>query len=314
MPRREVVISQDGRGGGISYVEDGASIPFSWEFAMSPSLAMIWGPARATWDAAYPWAAGRQEAIYTFVGAEVVRQKAAGCRVRFDLEAGTMDILHGAPAEPPDEPRGAPPPASEALLRFLASVPPSWHSWEVGEHYDLKALAELTGGEREEALEALASRETGWREVEALALLDLPGAEPGIRAALTHHLSIDARLAAAEALAPRDRSIDLEATLAREIRRLHRPAEGLDRALRLAALLQSPAIRQALLWASYNGTDCAPRCAELLLQQVAPATSPEERGAILGGLGLHVSSFARDAAFQRLTAALGMELDRSQWE
>jgi len=87
-----VEITTSGRGGSITYREGAHTIGFDWEFAMDPALALIWGPQEADWDAACPWAPGRQKSIYEYVGAEVVRQKAPGGRFEYDLERGELTI------------------------------------------------------------------------------------------------------------------------------------------------------------------------------------------------------------------------------
>ncbi len=97
-PGPAVTITQTGRGGSIRYSEGERSIHFDWEFAMSPTLALIWGPKSALWNAEYPWAAGRQREVYEFVGAEVVRQKASDAHFEYDLDAGTMDLISGPAA------------------------------------------------------------------------------------------------------------------------------------------------------------------------------------------------------------------------
>ncbi len=314
MPHAEVEITQGGRGGGITYREGTLRIPFDWEFAMSPTLALIWGPKAAGWDAAFPWAAGRQREVYEFVGSEVVRQKANDAWFAYDLEAGTMDIIEGKKPIRTPTPSGEPPEPSQAYVRFQASVVPVWQSWQPGQHYDVEALAGLAPEELAEVVAMLSARETTWREVEALAVIPLPAAQQALRAAVTHHLSIDTRLAAAEALHRADPAFDLETVLARQLRALHRPAEGLERALRLAAEHPTPVIHQALLWASYNATDCAPACAELLLKlrgTSAPPHAPEFEAMLLK-LGYHNSSFDRSAAFEALSHAVGMVLDTTQ--
>lgn len=311
MPSAEVTITQTGRGGGIHYHEGRHSIPFDWEFGMSPALALIWGPKAAQWDAQFPWAAGRQAKVYDFVGAEVVRQKASGHHFSYDLDAGTMDILEGG-APTIVRPAAAPPRKhSEAYERFLESVIPVWQSWEENQHYDVAALAGLDPEELPAAAALLTGRDITWREVDALAAIKLPAAREAVQAALTHHLSIDTRLAAAEALHAADPGFDLETLLARQIRALNRPTEGLRRSLRLAASHPTPAIQQALLWSSYNCTDCAPACAELLLTLRGVVTPPldAETKALLADLGYHNSSFTRSAAFETLCKRVGMQLD-----
>jgi hypothetical protein len=88
-----VDIKTSGRGGQIFYREGDHTITFDWEFAMSPALALVWGPARADWDKTCPWAAGRQASICDFVGAEVVRQQAPGGAFECDLDRGELTIL-----------------------------------------------------------------------------------------------------------------------------------------------------------------------------------------------------------------------------
>lgn len=240
-PTPSVNVTTSGRGGGITYREDGREIGFDWEFAMSPAVALVWGPKRSEWASQYPWAVDRQAAIYDFVGAEVVRQRAADGAFEYDLDLGHLTILN-------------------------SSSPPA-------------------RARRAEAAAAAA-------------------------AALQQHTSVDARLAAAETL-QRDDPSTFEGVLAREIRRLSRAEDGLERALRLAAAHPTDTVRQALLWASYNATVCAPRCAALLLAMTGAATEPFDTNvqSMLGKLGKHTSDVDRDAAFANLSTRVHMVLD-----
>ena len=240
-PTPVVDIEISGRGGGMTYRESDHTVSFSWEFGMAPEIVLIWGPKRAGWDSQYPWAAGRQAAIFDFVGAEVVRQKVPDGAFESDLDQGFLTIL--------DE-RGA-------RARGL--------------HVDKSAAA----------------------------------AEE-----LRRHTSVDARVAAAEATGD---SATIEAALAREIRRLYQPGDGLDRALRLAAAHPTEVIRQALLWASYNATECAPRCAEtlMMLTNTLPAPPTPDVQSMLSRLGRHTSDVDRRAAFEDLSRRVGMTLDYS---
>ncbi len=239
-----VEITTSGRGGGYTYREGANSIAFDMEFGMAPELALAWGPKRSEWDARYPWAIGRQAAIYAFVGAEVVRQKAPGGAAEFDLELGHLTILN----------------------------------------------------------------ETGAR-ARGLYVSNAAAAAK----ALKEYNSLDARLAAAEETLADDAPA-FEVVLAREIRRLYGPEDGLDRALRLAASHPTETIRQALLWASYNATLCAQRCAGLLLVLTGAATEPFDADvqSMLGKLGKHTSDFARSDGFADLCKRVGMVLDQSQ--
>jgi hypothetical protein len=323
-----VDITQSGRGGSIRYVEGAHTIDFGWEFAMPPAIALIFGPGARGWDAAFPWAAGRQAAVYDVVGSEVVRQQASSGSYAVELGSGCITIYReraresqprgprvrhaSAPTAPVPE-RAPIAPRDPVWTRFAASVVPSWASWpDDVTTYDLAALTELSPPDREAAAALLRARDASWREVEALALLDVPAAWAGVQEALVHHLSLDTRLAAAEALHRRDPTLDLGAVLTREIRQLHRPSDGLARALRMAERHDTPAVRQALLWASVNATTCAPSCARLLLELAGLDPATPELQATLGQLGLHVSAFTRDDGFAKLCRAVGMELDTSQ--
>jgi hypothetical protein len=240
-----VEVTTTGRGGGITYREGDRSIAFDWEFGMTPALALVWGPARAHWDAQVPWAPGRQKEIYEFVGAEVVRQKAPDGGYEYDLERGELTIL------------------------------------------------DTTG-----------ARKQGHAAKKAAAAAD----------ELRLYVSADARLARAEEMARDGRLKSIEDILAREIRRLSQPQDGLERALRLAAAHPTATIRQALLWASYNATLCAPACAGLLLTMTGAAKEPFDADikAMLGKLGRHTSDTARSEAFAELSKRVKMVLDQSQ--
>src|SRR5262249_24278255 len=138
-----------------------------------------------------------------------------------------------------------------------------------------------------------------------------PKARAAVDEASRHHLSVDVRLAAAEALLARGALPDLEPVLVRELKVLNRRADGLARALRLAQAHPSPAVKQALLWASWNQTECAPDCAGLLLKLVGGTRAVEAMAGVLTGLGLHTSFFQRKAAFEALCQKVGMPLDPS---
>ena len=294
-----VEITEAGAGGSILYAEDRFAVRFSWEFARSPALVLVFGPPARGWEGA------RQAEIYAFVAAEIVRQKAPGRAYEIDLDEGVITILEHATARPPAPGR------SPALARFLASIPPVRDQWAQNEHYDLAALAELDPAERAHAVTLLANRDATWREVEALAAIDDPAARAAVDRALEHHLSIETRLCAAEAMHRQGRLADLDRFIARALRQLARPSDGLDRTLRLAAAHPSETVRQALLWASWNCTDCALPCAALLLALTAATHEPFDAGvrAMLAKLGLHNSAYDRQDAFAALCSLVRMDLD-----
>ncbi len=320
MPETSVETTQSGGGGSIYYHEGTRTISFDWEFAASPALVLICGPTADVWDRMHVWAAGRQEEIYNLVAEEVVRQKAPGYRYFVDTAGGTITIApkptKKAEEEPPASKRKARAPRdqhSAACKRFMASVPPGFEAWRDDQAYDVAAIPQMTAAERKEILAMLQGRDVTWREVVAFAAIPTAEARQALQAALQHHLSIDVRLAAADALDRQGSMENLEAFLAKQIRLLHNPREGLGRALVMAERHPSETIKQALLWASYNQTECAPHCARLLIKQTGAAT--ESTGApvdeMLSHLGLHNSSFTRQAAFEKLSKLVGMTLDNS---
>jgi hypothetical protein len=311
-----VEIEQSGRGGSIYYRADEHSITFGWEFATPPALALIFGPTSQVWESEYPWAKGRQREIFEFVGAEVVRQKAPGYYFDYDVESGVMAILkkspqHRAAARAKKRGAASPPKHSPAYEKFLSSVVPIWEQWRDDQTYDVAAIAKMTAGERKEVFGLLTGRDVTWREVEALAAIDTPEARAAVDEASKHHLSIDTRLAAAEAMHRQGRLPDLDSFLAKQIRQLYQLANGLRRALLLAERHPSETVKQALLWASTNQTECAPECAKLLLALTGAAEEPFDAAVeqMLEKLGLHNSYFDRKAAFDELCRRVAMQLD-----
>lgn len=313
-----VEIEQTGRGGSIYYHEKEHTITFGWEFAMPPALALIFGPTSQIWDSAHPWAAGRQREIFELVGAEIVRQKAPGYYFDYDVESGLMSILKRS-----EEARtkgfrskkrrtaATVPKHSKAYEKFLASVVPIWEQWQENQTYDVSGIAKMTAEERDEVVSLLTGRDATWREVDALAVIDTPAARAAVDEASQHHLSIDARLAAGEAMHQQGRLPDIDTFLARQLHLLYQPSNGLQRALRLAENHPSETVKQALLWASYNQTECAPECAKLLLALTGAAKEPFDADVkqMLEKLGLHNSYFDRKAAFDDLCRRVKMELD-----
>ena len=279
-----VEISDGGRAGSITYREGRHTAAFDWEFALSPALAIITGPRASEWDRSCPWAVGRQAEIFEHVASEVVRQKASGCRPEIDLAAGVITIL---------QPSGG----ARARRRGKKRVSP------------LDPAAALGDAELEEFIDLILSEGISGPTVDALGQIDHPRANAAVEEASRHHLSVDVRLAAAEALHRRGRLADLEPVLTRELRALNRPADGLARALRLAEARPTPAMRQALLWASWNQTECAPECARLLLTLAGGREAVDAMSAVLPRLGLHSSHFDRKAAFDALCQRVGMTLD-----
>lgn len=334
MPKPIVEITQSGRGGSIYYRESVNTVAFDWEFALSPVLAEILGTKSKDWDETHPWAAGRQVEIFDFVAKEVVRQKTDDCAFEIDVDAGSI-VVFQLPAKFLDlrnrrlagpswkssklsrkgvkrSTRGSEK-STRAYKDFMASVPAPGGSWAEGQAYNLVAFKKMSEAEKQMVVALLAGRDVTWREVAVFNADGSPKSVAALQAAVEHHLSIDTRLAAAEALAKRGRMPELERFLSRQIRMLDRPENGLGRALTLAAKYSSEIVRQALLWASYNATDCAPQCARLLLLLTEAAKEPfsSEIEKLLSQLGRHSSYFDRKAAFDQLCGLLKMELQQA---
>src|SRR5262249_32847966 len=239
------------------------------------------GPKSSEWDRACPWASGRQAEIYQQVAQEVIRQKAPGCRFELDLAAGVITIFQREDANPSPRKGKKPKRSSDPL-------------------------AELPEADVEELIELLLLEGMTGPAVDGLGQIPHPPARALVAEASQARLAVDGGRAAAEALHARGELPHLEPTLVREIRALHQPTDGLRRALRLAEIHPTPAVKQALLWASWNATDCAPECARLLLKLVLGRDVPEAVLAVLPRLGLHNSYFDRKAAFEALSQAVGM--------
>src|SRR5512144_1784047 len=274
MPR--VQISDGGRAGTVTYREGLHTASFDWEFAMSPALAVISGPKARDWDRVCPWAAGRQGEVLEHVAGEVIRQKAGGCTPEIDLAAGTITLLEPRRREKGRKRRGS------------------------SKRGALDPLGELATGEIEEFIDLILREGMSGPTVDALAQIDHPRARAAVDEAVRHHLSVDVRLAAAEALHARGALADLEPVLTRELRLLNRREDGLARVLRLAEAHPTPAVKQALLWASWNQTECAADCARLLLKLVGGPEAVDAMGPVLPGLEFHTSFFQRKAAFEAL--------------
>ncbi|HLY62039.1 MAG TPA: hypothetical protein VKV95_14955 [Terriglobia bacterium] len=299
MPKPTVEITTSGRGGSILYKDGDKAIKFDWEFALPPALALIFGHTSQHWDKNFPWASARQEEIYKYVAEEVVRQKAPESAYEIDLDSGTLTILMAGFAQ-----------RAKPLNRFMASL--TTKPTGSADQYDIAAIGELTKSERKQAVELITTRGgVTWREVEALAAIGTPEARAAIDAASEDHLSIDTRLAAAEVMNRGGRRADFDIFLARQIRQLSNPANGLSRALEIASRHPSETVKQALLWASYNATECAPHCAGLLLTLAGLGQEPfdDHFKLMLQKLDLHNSYFDRKAAFEELCKILKMDLD-----
>jgi hypothetical protein len=83
----KVEIEQTGRGGTITYTEDGGSLSFDWEFAIGGADVFVTTPE--LWDANCrgrnaAWAEGRRQEILERVAEEVRRQKATSATLSIE--------------------------------------------------------------------------------------------------------------------------------------------------------------------------------------------------------------------------------------
>jgi hypothetical protein len=93
MSSRRVSISEQGRSGDVVFDEDGHTISGWWEFAGGDAVAIVCMGSADQWQRSHPWAVERRAEILRFVGDEVVRQKAGGCKAEIDLEGGWINIV-----------------------------------------------------------------------------------------------------------------------------------------------------------------------------------------------------------------------------
>lgn len=106
-----VLITEQGRGGTVTYREPGGDIPMTWEFGGNDVVAMIRFEEEAVWIAWYPWAASRRKEILQRVADEAIRQKAPSCLAEIDERSGWINLRQAAPP-PLSPPVGAPVPLS----------------------------------------------------------------------------------------------------------------------------------------------------------------------------------------------------------
>jgi hypothetical protein len=135
---------------------------------------------------------------------------------------------------------------SEAWRRFMASTDIDYERWHDGTPYDLAALAELEGDERDEAEAWLLARaDEDWRDQEGLLAL---GTSRGRQAVIRQlrHGTIVMRLAAARRLSP-DPTLgaDVEAAVIDGLA-VAEFGGGLTDAFELAVASPTPPVRDAL--------------------------------------------------------------------
>jgi flagellar hook-basal body complex protein FliE len=227
-----------------------------------------------------------------------------------------LDRAEGKPpaedSKPKKKKRTAEPKHTAAFKQFRKTIEQSIIQSD-GVVYDITSLAEMTEAERAEIAQLLVNRgNITAREIPVLEAIDTAEARAAVDAASKDHLSVETRLAAATAMQAGGRAGDFEQTLAKQIRAVSRLQDGAARAMELAKEHPSETIKQALLWASWNQTECAPGCAATLCALCGKNSSDPALRPMLEKLGVHNSYFDRKKAFEELCKAVGMELDTSQ--
>ena len=199
-------------------------------------------------------------------------------------------------------------PGESASARFARSMQLDYERWHDGVGYDLAALDDAGPDERA-AIEAmlLAHAPPGWRDVEALALLDTPRARAALRSWMDDG-SAEVRLAVARH-APA--LIDERQRVASLVRALE-TAElygGLTQALDEAAWLHPPEVIAALLrGALERDGEVAVHLAALLLFVHGRAEAPFDMAHRPFLLRFNTADRgAREAAFAELCLRLGLD-------
>lgn len=152
---------------------------------------------------------------------------------------------------------------SIAYQQFLDSVPLNYERWHDGESMNLEALSQVTAAERAEICTRLCAGPVTWRELEALAAIDLPMAWQTIENAFEKSTDPDTRLAAAEILHKAGRLPGIDRVIARELRAVG-IGTGLTRALLLAEEHPTDAVKRGLFESAIAGTEASIHSAALL--------------------------------------------------
>lgn len=87
-----VTITEEGRSGSVHYEAEGRRISGWWEFAGGDAVAIVSMGSASEWQQRHPWAMEHRAGILRFIGEEVVRQKAGGCKAEIDTEGGWIEI------------------------------------------------------------------------------------------------------------------------------------------------------------------------------------------------------------------------------
>lgn len=207
--------------------------------------------------------------------------------------------------------------SAEAVKKFEDSMIMDFDMWHDGEGYDLSAIDDMTAEERKQVAQLLKGREQTWRELEALAALDMEDVDDLIEETSSKSDSANNRITAASALHERGKmdKAEFETLLCNEIRKLTGKGDGAIKILLEAEAMPTEKVKQALLWSSWNSTDDSMSCAARLLYLSGKAEDQLawSHREWLFDLKPNNSYFTRKKAFDKLCELCGMELDTSQW-
>lgn len=151
---------------------------------------------------------------------------------------------------------------SDAYRRFTSSMQIDYEKWREGIGYDLEALSELEPAELKSIVSTLSQKLTStpdWRDVDALAAIELPEARKALKKAAEKCSKPDVRLRAVEALADAGVNNDLEGEIVKQLQAAKTSGEY-SYALDLAEEHPTPAVKRAVLELAYEGQDRVCRC------------------------------------------------------
>lgn len=197
----------------------------------------------------------------------------------------------------------------------------NFERWHDGVGIDVSGAADMTAAERQSAFDLLRSQKQTWRETEALIVLAEHGVSRvdewliSLRQVLDDpYQSEDDRLIALTALHRVKAIDDFEQRLAGQIRKLTDVGAALTRALLLAEEYPTDAVRQALLWATWNRTSCAPFCAGMVCYLTKITDEPFDlaRRDLFLRFDRQTSYLDRKEAFAELCELVGMKFQPEQ--
>jgi hypothetical protein len=196
---------------------------------------------------------------------------------------------------------------SEAFRRFEASMVIDYEKWHDGIGYDLDALRQLEGEERQWAERLLRGvSNPDWRVAEALAALKSDSADASLEEMAADAKDGAGRLRAAELLHRAGKSGPPDAVIAGLIR-TGAPYEGLTQALDLCPEFPTRRVKASLLWASLHNPDARVHAAAMLYHLYHKTDEPFDWKLRPFFLKFNESEATRRACFEKMVKDLGIE-------